>query len=93
MLREWDKLNWRLPVYLTNNFVAEVRFAASDDVWLSNSYGTDTCHITVGRFHALEVEIKEYFSEFEAIAKRFGGRPHWAKRFYSTNEHLKPVRL
>jgi hypothetical protein len=55
-------LNWELPVYLTNNFVAEVRFAASDDVWLSNSYGRDTCHITVGRFHALEFEIKEYFT-------------------------------
>lgn len=62
VLREWDRLNWELPVYLTNNFVAEVRFAASDDVWMSNSYGRDTCHITVGRFHALELEIKEYFT-------------------------------
>jgi hypothetical protein len=28
---------------------------------------------------------------FEAIAKKYGGRPHWAKRFYSTAEELKEV--
>ena len=61
LLREWDALNDRLPPALTNNFVAEVRFSAGDAVWLSNAYGGDSCHVTVGRFHATEAEVAEYF--------------------------------
>lgn len=41
------------------------------------------CHVTVGMFYPEPALLREYFSLVERIALQHGGRPHWAKRFYS----------
>jgi L-gulonolactone oxidase len=58
-------------------FPVEVRFAASDDIWLSTAFGRESGYIAVHQYHRREHAA--YFRLFEAIAKAHDGRPHWGK--------------
>ncbi|MCW4352420.1 FAD-binding protein [Hoyosella sp. YIM 151337] len=58
-------------------FPVEVRFSASDEIWLSPSYDRETAYVAVHQFEGMP--YLEYFREFEAIARAAGGRPHWGK--------------
>mmetsp|Transcript_28107 Transcript_28107/g.55040 ORF Transcript_28107/g.55040 Transcript_28107/m.55040 type:complete len:554 (-) Transcript_28107:64-1725(-) len=61
----------------------EVRFTKKDDIWLSPSYGHDSCWIGVIMYKPWNTEPpeywKEYFRGYEEIMDSLGGRPHWAK--------------
>jgi len=59
------------------SFPVEVRFAASDDLWLSTAYGRASAYIAVHRYH--RENPSEYFEGFERIMLAYGGRPHWGK--------------
>lgn len=59
------------------SFPVEVRFAASDDLWLSTAYGRASAYIAVHRYH--RENPTEYFEGFERIMLAYGGRPHWGK--------------
>ncbi|MGO9382166.1 MAG: D-arabinono-1,4-lactone oxidase [Mycobacterium sp.] len=61
-------------------FPLEVRFAASDDAFLSTAHGRDTCYIAVHQYAGMEFEA--YFRAVEAIMDDYAGRPHWGKRHY-----------
>ena len=54
-----------------------MRFAASDDLWLSTAYGRASAYIAVHRYH--RENPSEYFEGFERIMLAYGGRPHWGK--------------
>ncbi|OZC57485.1 FAD-linked oxidoreductase [Rhodococcus sp. 06-621-2] len=58
-------------------FPVEVRFAASDDIWLSTAYGRATAYIAVHQYHRRD--HRDYFDAVESIARSVGGRPHWGK--------------
>ncbi len=66
----------RLPIL----FPIEVRFAASDDAFLSTAHGRDTCYLAVHQYHGMEFE--SYFRAVEEIMDSYAGRPHWGKRHY-----------
>ena len=70
-------------------FPVEVRFAAADDIWLSTAHERDTGYIAVHQYHRRE--FGPYFRAVEAIAKDFGGRPHWGKLHYRDAESLRQV--
>jgi L-gulonolactone oxidase len=70
-------------------FPVEVRFAAADDIWLSTANERDTGYLAVHQYHRREYE--SYFRAVEAIAKEFGGRPHWGKLHYRDAESLREV--
>lgn len=63
------------------HYPIEVRFVKGDDIWLSPSYGGDTCWIGIIMYrpYGKDVPYKPYFSAFESLMESFGGRPHWAK--------------
>jgi L-gulonolactone oxidase len=63
------------------HYPIEVRFVKGDDIWLSPSYGGDTCWIGIIMYrpYGLDVPYKPYFSAFESLMESLGGRPHWAK--------------
>jgi len=71
------------------SFPVEVRFTASDDIWLSHGYGRDSAYIAIHQFVGMPYE--QYFREFEAVCSELGGRPHWGKMHYRTAETLRPV--
>ena len=70
-------------------FPIEVRFVAPDDSLLSPSHGRDTCYIAVHQDRRLAWE--PYFHAVEAIARDYGGRPHWGKRHFQTAETLEAL--
>lgn len=63
------------------HYPIEVRFVKGDDIWLSPSYGGDTCWIGIIMYrpYGKDVPYKAYFEAFEALMESFSGRPHWAK--------------
>ena len=70
-------------------FPLEVRFAAPDDAYLSPAHGRDTCYIAAHMFQGME--WRPYFRTFRAIMSELGGRPHWGKRHFESEETLTPL--
>ncbi|MGF2948653.1 D-arabinono-1,4-lactone oxidase [Microbacterium alcoholitolerans] len=68
-------------------FPVEVRFAASDDIWLSTASGRDSAYIAVHRYWRRDP--RKYFDAFEQIMLRHGGRPHWGKLHGLAAEQLR----
>ncbi|GAA3928675.1 D-arabinono-1,4-lactone oxidase [Microbacterium soli] len=68
-------------------FPVEVRFAASDDLWLSTASGRDSAYIAVHRYW--RVDPREYFDAVEQIMLHHGGRPHWGKLHSLGAEQLR----
>lgn len=75
----------RLPV----GFPIEVRFVAPDDAYLSPAHARETAYVAVHMFRG--VEFESYFRAVEAIARDYGGRPHWGKRHYRTADSLREL--
>jgi L-gulono-1,4-lactone dehydrogenase len=69
-------------------FPFEVRFAASDDAFLSPSHGRETAYVSVHQFQGMQ--WKPFFRSVGAIMDEFEGRPHWGKRHFQTAETLRP---
>lgn len=58
-------------------FPIEVRYVASDDIWLSPFYQQDSISIAVHRY--FNEDYRPYFKAIEPILLKHGGRPHWGK--------------
>jgi len=56
-----------------------VRITRSDDLWLSQSYQRDVCHI--GCYCRSSGDIIVHIHNLETILIELGGRPHWGKFF------------
>lgn len=63
------------------HFPVEVRFVAADDIYLSPSFGRDSCYINIIMYRPFgrSTDHHKYWDEYERIMKNAGGRPHWAK--------------
>lgn len=68
-------------------FPVEVRFAASDEIWLSTANGRESGYIAVHQY--IRRDYERYFRAVEAIAKDVDGRPHWGKLHYRDAESLR----
>ncbi|MGZ4651878.1 D-arabinono-1,4-lactone oxidase [Oryzihumus sp.] len=83
-LRDWTELHDEpLP------FPVEVRFAASDDIWLSTGYERDNAYVAVHQYHRLP--HAPFFAAFEAIVAVHQGRPHWGKLHSLGAERLREL--
>ncbi|MDO6803384.1 D-arabinono-1,4-lactone oxidase [Wenyingzhuangia sp. 1_MG-2023] len=69
----------------------DVRFLKQDNVWLSNAYDSDV--VTMGCVCRNSPAAGEYlaFEKVEEVFLKYGGRPHWAKRFKSKQEELSKL--
>jgi FAD/FMN-containing dehydrogenase len=66
--------------------ILEVRFVRADDIWMSNNYKLDACHITLlssAKSHNFTVNYFKLFEEF--VIARHGklARAHWGKTFFN----------
>lgn len=59
------------------SFPVEVRFAAADDIWLSNAYARETAYVAAHQY--VGTPYGRYFDAVEQILLDAGGRPHWGK--------------
>jgi FAD/FMN-containing dehydrogenase len=69
------------------NFVAELRFAAADEAWMSPAFGRPTAYL--GAYMARAEGIERYFAAFEKEMLALGGRPHWGKQFSAPADQLR----
>lgn len=61
------------------NFLQEIRFTMGDDFALSPCYQRKT--IWLGAYNADNFGWEEILADFEVIAQKYNGRPHWGKEF------------
>ncbi len=70
-------------------FPLEYRHIAADGAWLSPFYGGPRSSIAI---HAAADEACDYFyTDFEPVFRRAGGRPHWGKMHSLTRADLAPL--
>lgn len=69
------------------NFLQEIRFTKADSYALSPCYGRDS--VWVGCYNADNYGWKELMQDFEDLATKFNGRPHWGKEFTVNADYLK----
>ncbi len=86
LLREYRAL--LLASGHTYSFVQEIRFTRGDDFWLSPAYRRDSLWLTVYNVDSPE-RWEDQLRQFEAFARRHGGRPHWAKEADFDPAYLK----
>jgi L-gulonolactone oxidase len=71
------------------SFPIEVRVAAADDIPLSTASGRDSAYVAIHRYRGEPFE--PYFRAVEQELKALGGRPHWGKMHWRTQEDLRPA--
>ncbi len=59
------------------SFPIEVRFAASDDIWMSTGYQRDNVYIALHQYQ--RKDFAKYFTATQDIFTAHEGRPHWGK--------------
>lgn len=71
------------------NFIQEIRFTKGDDYALSGCYGRNS--IWLGAYNADNNGWDKLMSDFETLAKKYNGRPHWGKEFNINRNYLQSV--
>ncbi len=71
------------------NFIQEIRFVKGDDYALSPCHGRDSVY--VGAYNADNNGWPELLSDFEQLAVKHQGRPHWGKEFNVGADYLRRV--
>lgn len=69
----------------------DVRFVYKDKSWLSYAYGQDTVTMGCVSRNAATADSYEAFLSVERIFLKYGGRPHWGKRFTAKDTELSQV--
>lgn len=71
------------------NFIQEIRFTKGDEYALSPCNGRDS--IWLGAYNADNNGWDKLMADFEILAKKYNGRPHWGKEFTVNRSYLKSV--
>lgn len=69
------------------NFIQEIRFVKGDEFALSPCYGRDSVY--VGAYNADNNGWQELLTDFDELAVKYQGRPHWGKEFTAGSDYLK----
>jgi L-gulonolactone oxidase len=67
----------------------DIRFIDSDKSWLSYAYQQDTVTVGCVTRNADTADDYEAFKTVEEIFLKYGGRPHWGKRFQAKDHELQ----
>ncbi|TXJ06022.1 MAG: FAD-binding protein [Aeromicrobium sp.] len=71
------------------SFPIEVRFAASDDIWMSTGYQRDNVYIALHQYQ--RKDFAKYFAATQDIFTAHEGRPHWGKMHSLGAEYFESV--
>lgn len=69
----------------------DIRFVDSDESWLSNAYNRKTVTVGCVNRDAASSENYEAFKTVENIFLKYGGRPHWGKRFSAKDDAFSKI--
>ena len=69
----------------------DIRFVKQDDSWLSYAYGEDCVTVGCVTRDAANADHYKAFEVVEKIFLKYGGRPHWGKRFEAKDAELSKI--
>lgn len=69
----------------------DIRFLHRDNSWLSYSYNQDVVTMGCVSRNASTADTYEAFKSIERIFLKYGGKPHWGKRFRAKDKELAKV--
>ncbi len=69
----------------------DIRFVYKDNSWLSYAYKKNIVTMGCVSRNAATADTYEAFKSIESIFLKYGGRPHWGKRFTAKDNQLTKV--
>lgn len=90
----FKELKATINSFKNNSFVhipMDIRFVNADDTWLSYAYKQETVTVGCVTRNASAADSYEAFTTIETIFLKYGGRPHWGKRFKSKDSDLEKL--
>lgn len=80
----FEELKTEINKWSNKSFIhipMDVRFVYKDKSWLSYAYGEDTVTMGCVSRNAATADTYEAFKSIEKVFLKYGGKPHWGKRF------------
>ena len=90
----FEELKTEINKWSNKSFIhipMDVRFVYKDKSWLSYAYNEDTVTMGCVSRNAATADTYEAFRSVEKIFLKYGGKPHWGKRFAAKNSELSKV--
>ena len=90
----FQELKKTINQWSNNSFIhipMDVRFLEKDSSWLSYAYGKNTVTMGCVSRNASTADSYEAFKTIEKIFIKYGGRPHWGKRFEAKDAQLNEI--
>ncbi|WP_298766190.1 D-arabinono-1,4-lactone oxidase [uncultured Polaribacter sp.] len=88
------ELKEEINKWSNNSFIhipMDVRFVQKDEAWLSYAYNEDIVTMGCVSRNAATADTYEAFKTVENIFLKYGGRPHWGKRFAAKDAQLTKI--
>ncbi|AUC84851.1 D-arabinono-14-lactone oxidase [Polaribacter sp. ALD11] len=90
----FEELKTEINKWSNKSFIhipMDVRFVYKDKSWLSYAYGKDTVTMGCVSRNAATADTYEAFKSIEKIFLKYGGKPHWGKRFAAKDAELTKI--
>lgn len=90
----FEELKTEINKWGNNSFIhipMDIRFVQKDNSWLSYAYKEDVVTMGCVSRNAATAETYEAFKTIEYIFLKYGGRPHWGKRFMIKDKGLAKI--
>ncbi|MEO9571224.1 MAG: D-arabinono-1,4-lactone oxidase [Polaribacter sp.] len=90
----FEELKTEINKWSNKSFIhipMDVRFVYKDNTWLSYAYKKDVVTMGCVSRNATTADTYEAFKSIEKIFLKYGGKPHWAKRFMAKDAELTKV--
>jgi L-gulonolactone oxidase len=90
----FDELKTEINKWSNKSFIhipMDIRFIYKDKSWLSYAYQEDTVTMGCVSRNAATADTYEAFKTIETIFLKYGGKPHWGKRFTAKDAALSKI--
>jgi len=90
----FEELKTEINKWSNKSFIhipMDVRFVYKDKSWLSYAYGEDTVTMGCVSRNAATADTYEAFKSIEKVFLKYGGKPHWGKRFTAKDATLSKL--
>jgi len=90
----FDELKTEINKWSNKSFIhipMDIRFIYKDNSWLSYAYQEDTVTMGCVSRNAATADTYEAFKTIETIFLKYGGKPHWGKRFTAKDAALSKI--
>tara|TARA_B110000046_G_scaffold169398_1_gene188491 strand:- start:7623 stop:8936 length:1314 start_codon:yes stop_codon:yes gene_type:complete len=90
----FEELKTEINKWSNKSFIhipMDIRFVYKDKSWLSYAYGKDTVTMGCVSRNAATADSYEAFKSIEKVFLKYGGKPHWGKRFMAKDAELTKI--